>query len=778
MRDHGSKYENISDFRCENEAEVASLLVGFCRTMELWRRHLNACGRTPMSPRQANPAATPLEAIDYFFEWSLYCLVTVGFITMAGTGGLDAMTLWAMFAALLVRGFFLWKRIPLAISERWTTPLTLAYLVFFAADYFVISRGFLPATVHLAVFAVIVRMFSLRRERDYLTLSILAFLMVLAAAILTVDSRFLLSFALFMLVAVATFVLLEMRLSLGTAELQGPPLNILPDRRLFPFTLARVASTLMFMILAAAAVLFLILPRRSAGYLGGYSFGTDFSSGFSDHVRLGQIGRIQQSSAVVMHVQIDGDRTGRYDLYWRGVALSDFDGHVWSKPRPQLVLQHGSDNDFDIPASDGREPQLTRMDDGERRIHYRVLMEPIGTNVFFLAPKARSVTGNYDLLATDSAGAVYDFDLQHAVSRYEGSSDIWRPAPEKLRNAGHAYPASIAATYLRLRDVDPRVRQLAGQVTASDKTEYEKAAALENYLRTTYQYTLDLPRSVPADPIANFLFERKQGHCEYFASAMAVMLRSLGIPSRVVNGFHSEEFNDLTGNYVVRAKDAHSWVEVYFPGYGWQTFDPTPSGALSNTQGWSRVSLYLDAMASLWREWVVSYDLSHQYVLGQNAVNGTRNLWDLVRAWTRIRYQSILSWGRNMHHRAERSPVRWMLSAIGFSFAFLVLRNLGSIVRSVKEFQLRAHPERSPTQAAAIWYVRMARALERHGMQKPDTLTPREFVARIDRVNLREPVARFTEVYESARFGDCARDAERLSALYQEVESAARQSRD
>jgi len=98
-----------------------------------------------------------------------------------------------------------------------------------------------------------------------------------------------------------------------------------------------------------------------------------------------------------------------------------------------------------------------------------------------------------------------------------------------------------------------------------------------------YGYTLQLLSTPVADPLANFLFVRKQGHCEYFASSMAVMLRTLHIPARVVNGFRSDEFNDVTGNYVVRAKNAHSWVEAYFPGYGWTTFDPTPGGDIGNT---------------------------------------------------------------------------------------------------------------------------------------------------------------------------------------------------
>jgi protein-glutamine gamma-glutamyltransferase len=726
-----------------------------------------------MNPPIQQPGGTAITfALDFYFEVALYFLVAIGFVTLASTGGLDSGSVAVMIGALAVRGYFLWKRHPISISDRWITPLTLAYFIFFAADYFVISHGFLPATVHLALFAVIVRMFSLRRERDYITLSILAFLMVLASAVLTVDSVFLLSFAAFMLMAVATFILLEMRHSLRAANLQARPSSSLQEQRTFAVTLARIAAALMIMIFVASAALFVILPRRSAGYLGGYSFGTDFSSGFSDHVRLGQIGRIQQSDAVVMHVQIEGDHTGRYNLHWRGVALGDFDGHTWSRPREQFALQR-FDNNFSIPGMHNPTPRRSFV---SNTIHYRVLMEPIGTNVFFLAPWAESVSGNYQLLVVDSGAAVYDFDTQHAITRYEADSDIGRPPAVELRTAGANYPAALAMAYLQLPTIDPRVSSLAEQVAGSAKTNFDKATAIENYLRTHYQYTLELPSVAPSDPIANFLFERKKGHCEYFASSMAVMLRTLGIPSRVVNGFTGGEFNDLTGNYVVRAKDAHAWVEMYFPGYGWQTFDPTPGGNLSTPQGWSRIALYLDAMTSFWREWIVSYDTSHQYAIGESVLNGTRSLWERAKIWTRMRYESLLDWARLAHHRAERSPVKWMLVALSLSIAFLLLRNLRWIARVWRETRLRAHPERAPEQAASIWYMRMARVLARRGVEKPAAMTAREFVQKIEDRRLREPLQRFTDVYESARFGNSAGDAERLPALYEEVELATRKS--
>src|SRR5579863_5769063 len=311
-------------------------------------------------------------AIDHYFELALYLLVLTGFGTLAGTGGLDLPSVFLVGLALAIRGYLLAKKNPFVISERWTTPLSLAYFAFFAVDYLVVSRGFLPATIHLALFGVVVRMFSLRRERDHVTLAILAFLMVLAAAVLTVDSTFLFCFVAFMLMAVGTFVLMEMRRSGHAANIQATHSNDLHEHRRLAFSLARVTPALMLMILGIGAAIFFIMPRMSAGYMGDYSFGNDLSSGFSDHVQLGQIGRIQQSGAMVMHVQIDGDHEGRYDLHWRGVALSNFDGTTWSNPQDRFILQAQRDHSFSVPHTNPvLRSYVTVSQTREQWIHYR-----------------------------------------------------------------------------------------------------------------------------------------------------------------------------------------------------------------------------------------------------------------------------------------------------------------------------------------------------------------------------------------------------------------------
>ena len=732
-----------------------------------------------MSNGSKNPGVISVQkAIDHYFDLALYLLVFTGFGTLAGTGGLDLPSTVMVAGALAIRGYLLAKRRNLIISERWTTPLSILYFVFFAIDYFAVSRSFLPATIHLALFGVVVRMFSLRRERDHITLAILAFLMVLASAVLTVDSTFLFCFAAFMLMAVATFVLMEMRRSGLAANLQARHSSDPHEHRHLAFALARFLPALMVMILVCAAGLFFVMPRMSAGYLGGYSYGTDFSSGFSDHVQLGRIGQIQQSNSVVMHIQIEGDQSGLYDLHWRGVSLADFDGHMWSNNDNRATpLSRRPDTSFALP-NDGRGPRSYAFANLQREklIHYKVLMEPIGTNVFFLAPWAFSLRGDYRQVQGDSGGAVYDYDFQHAISRYEATSDIATPTLAELRGSGRNYPVEIANSYLRLPEhgVDARVAQLASQITRSAKTDYDKATVVENYLRTRFGYTLQLPQKEAKDPIANFLFERKQGHCEYFASSMAVMLRTLGIPSRVVNGFRSDEFNDITGSYVVRAKDAHSWVEAYFPGYGWQTFDPTPASGGGTPHGWGRMALYLDAAASFWRDWVITYDSSNQYVLTRAAINTSHGAWEGARLWARTRYASMLVWAHHTQEKVENSPRRWILIAGAITLALLLFANLGRIARALHEKWIGAHPERSPEQAAALWYQRMIRLLTRIGLQKSEAETPQEFIRRIPNDRLRVPVTQFTSVYESARFGNCTDDARRLPELFEEVEAATR----
>ena len=723
-----------------------------------------------MPEARANSSTITLSAaIERYFQVSLFLLVLTGFGTLAETGAVDAPTITLVGLALLFRGYLLSKRSDYQMPTRWTNYLTLVYVLFFFADYAMLSRSFLTATVHLVLFGMVIRIFSVHKERDYYMLSVLAFMMVLAAAVLTVDSVFLFAFAGFMLMAVVTFVLMEMRRSCQTANIPArEPLDTTTYRRM-AFFLAGTSPALVVLILAGASAIFFLLPRTSAGYLGSFASGSDMATGFSDRVQLGSIGQIQQSRSVVMHIQIDGDTRGTFDLKWRGVALSRFDGKVWSNPVEQHPILRQPDGRFPLwSSSAGSGPKMART------IHYRVLMEPIGTNVFFVAPKPRFLTGAYRVLGTDRGGAVYNLDPSHAVSLYDVDSDLAEPKPQDLEKVTAPNPPEMSE-YLRLPPtLDARIPDLARQIAVSSTNSYDRATVIERYLMTKFGYTLELPRVVPKDPLAEFLFVRKRGHCEYFASSMAIMLRTLNIPSRVVNGFRTTEFNDVTGNYVVRASSAHSWVEAYFPGYGWVSFDPTPGASLGSATGWDRVSLYVDAMASFWREWVVNYDANHQKALGEDAMRGSRTLLEGMRDRVERWYERMLTRARHAQQSFSNSPRRWSGVAIVSCLILLVAANFRNLRHWMKERALTAHPEAAPSRAAALWYQRMLKWLGRQGWKKTEVQTPQEFLTCIEDPLTRKRVGDFTRAYEAARFGESSEEARRLPELYEEMISAER----
>ncbi len=235
---------------------------------------------------------------------------------------------------------------------------------------------------------------------------------------------------------------------------------------------------------------------------------------------------------------------------------------------------------------------------------------------------------------------------------YEGDSLLPIAEPAKARTASTVYSEEVRTTYLQLpTPLDPRITELARKITASANNPYDKSVAMESYLRRNFRYTLNLTGTPGRDPLAHFLFETRAGHCEYFASAMAVMLRAIGIPSREVNGFLPGEYNDLGGDYIVRASDAHSWVEAFFPGSGWITFDPTPPAPNSGYGLFNRMSMYLDWMQLNWNEWVVNYDFAHQALLAQNVQRGSRN-------WN----ETIRDWFRHMQNRGMAGLTRWQQS--------------------------------------------------------------------------------------------------------------------
>jgi transglutaminase-like putative cysteine protease len=633
-----------------------------------------------------------------------------------------------------------------------------------------------------------VRLSSARTRRDGLFLAMLAVACMLASAILTVDPMFLIVLAIFLVLAVATFVGMEISRASENAispEIaEGTP----PARRLHR-ALGTVSALVGLAGLALGAIIFFLIPRFTAGYWSALRVQPELISGFTENVRLGEIGRIKLSSSLVMRVRVAGD-PGRAELVrWRGIVLTAFDGRHWfTASHAADVVTAQPDGSYIFPAQGGdQRPAIGMAAAAVAPFRYTVLLQPIGTNALFFAAQPVSARGGLgeelleddvpmrrSYLVMDSTGSIFRPAAGDMAVRYEGVSDLPLYPAAALRQDSASYPLDLRLTYLQLPHLDPRIPALAAKITAGARTPYDKAAAIENYLHAHYGYTLNLRGNPGADPLAYFLFQRRAGHCEYFATAMAVLLRVSGVPSRYVTGFLPGEYNDVGGDYIVRASDAHSWVEVYFPSYGWIPFDPTPPGEPRNHGFIDRVSLYFDWLQYNWSEWVVNYDYGHQLTLAHTLEHSSQDWRQNAATFLQVKERHALDEMDRVVRGMERDQRRLLIVGLLLLCGALLARNqeavAGAFLRWKIQWRMRSGgADFASSSLAALEYRRMLRALERAGWRKAASQTPMEFVAIFAVSELERPVLSVTELYQLARFGAGNLDAGAMQSQLRQI---------
>src|SRR5215471_10418575 len=431
-----------------------------------------------MGATVATPAAPALPA-ERFFRASLSLLILTSTVTLASTGKLDVTTSLVAPLAALFKGYRWWQGQSGGLSPRVATWCVVAYLAFFPVDALFLSRFFvggssnpplfaaLLAVVHFLIFVMLVRFYSAANDRDALFLGMLSFAAILAAAILTVDTLFLVLFFAFLVFGVATFVGMELRR--GAAGAVSPSIHVPleKNRRLNrALSLATLALALGAIVLGTA--LFFFFPRVNAGYLGRVSFGPSLMTGFTENVELGQIGEIKKNTTVVMRVET-GKPIGYDLLRWRGIALTSFDGKRWSSSSSSLQrLQPNGDGWIATPgaAQNASAPGET--------ISYTVLLEPIATDAIFVPGRALSLQGNFtgeganspiairrSYLLMDATETLKNPFRNFAAVRYTGFSRLPASGTPTLRAASKIYPQEITETYLQLPELDPRIPQLA-----------------------------------------------------------------------------------------------------------------------------------------------------------------------------------------------------------------------------------------------------------------------------------------------------------------------------
>jgi protein-glutamine gamma-glutamyltransferase len=746
-----------------------------------------------MAPSSTISAQLPALPAERFFRASLFFLILTSIATLVSTGKLDLLTCVVAPLAMLYKGARLWRSQPAELSHATATWVVIAYLGFFPVDILFFSRALvanstnpallaaLLAAIHFLILIMLVRLYSATTDRDALFLAMLSFAAMLASSILTVDTSFLILFFIFLLFGVAAFIGLEMRRGANGTITPSSSWQLAEERRLSR-ALSLAALTVAVGSLVLGGALFFIFPRFAAGYLGRASMQPSLMSGFSDNVELGQIGEIKQNSEVVMRVKT-GQPVPYAMLRWRGTALTTFDGKRWTKPHPrEEAVSPGSDGWIYL-ISPGQAANA-----GGIQLRYTVFLQAIASSAIFTAREAISLQGNFSgdgsstnrngpsgYIRRDETDSLINPFGNYTALRYLAVSRLPVFNVAKLRATLSDYPDAIRKEYLQLPpELDARIPELARQVTARADNAYDKARTIEIFLRTRFGYTLKLSGKPGDDPLANFLFVTKAGHCEYFASAMTILLRTLDIPAREVNGFLPGEYNDLAGDYIVRASDAHSWVEVYFPGADWVTFDPTPptserSGLLS------RLAKYVDWIQLSWSEWVINYDFGHQMQMAQNVQRASRNWTESLRAW--FEHAQIRNRQRLKSLQLRHGTLGLLLPLI-LILVLLALRYdlIGKVMRRLRLYwQLRTpeSPKANPLLASRL-YAELLRLLERHGFVRRAAQTPLEFSLSVQTPALAPAVREFTSIYARARYGDAPCDTLRLRHLLEQVRDAPR----
>ena len=698
---------------------------------------------------------------EKFFKLISYAAVFCGFLSLwisdtfgvVGTG---------MFVTVIIAAWFLegsrWQ-----ITEKIGTALiVLALPLFYLVWKFQLISLYGSETVLHGILArmilslTAIKLLQKKSDRDWIFLYLMAFFEVLLAAGLSISALYLVTFLGYLLVMVCAIIAFEIRKTSRAVEQKMAAGTIgesklsverptLPVRRL-PTT----AVALIVFIVILAVPLFFMLPRVGGAGYGGQQGGINTRTGFSDTVKLGDIGIIQQSDEVVMRVKLEGNTEDQGGLYFRGVALDTFDNHSWSKSRTRTkeALVKDDHDLIQVDFAAGRQNLSIQT----------IYLEPLDTPVIFVLPRVVGIQGNFPVIEKDAYGAL-SYRRNYERISYKVLSDRSLPDRARLHEDNFGYGSEMQ-NYLQLPEkYDKRIFGLAYSIASKEKNRYDRAAAIEKYLQNNFGYTLDL-KAGGADPLADFLFNVGEGHCEYFATAMAVMLRTQGIATRIVNGFHGGEYNDTADITVVRQRNAHSWVEVYFPKENvWVPFDPTPFAgqtSASSTGIVGKFNKYLEALETFWIEKFVAYDSQEQSSLVRSVRNGFVDYQSKLSTYFGHAQDILIEWWADVRgDKGSQSRFAAIGYAVGYILAGVIgILLLGWLYRKVVKSKVwgRIWDRLFAKRHASIieFYDRMQQVLANKGLVRDPHQTPLEFAFA---VNMPEAVS-ITEKYNRVRFGE------------------------
>ncbi|HMT09721.1 MAG TPA: DUF3488 and transglutaminase-like domain-containing protein [Pyrinomonadaceae bacterium] len=683
---------------------------------------------------------------DRFFRSISYLTVLCGFMALWASGTFGVVSTGLFLSVMVVAWLIEGKRWQL--SERvGTTLIVLAipfYYLAFEFGWFSFTGtealiGGILARLILTLSAI--KLLQNKGDRDWVFLYLMTFFEVLLAAGLSISLGYLAALAVFVVTATTSVIALDIKKTTTevAAALNTP--EKLPENGLSTRRLPAAAILIVIATAIVAAPTFFFLPRVGGAGLGGMQRSLSTMSGFSDRMQLGAIGRIQQNEAVVMRVRHENETQSRSELYFRGIALDTFDNRTWSAskaPAKQL-----------LPNVDGR-IELDQPRPNSRLAKSTIYLEPLDTPVLFAAPKAMEVGTSMRLIFRDITGDLSYQPMGERIS-YTVTSDVSSPV-QRVRLLPDTSYDGDSQKYLKLPDdIDPKIGELAHTVVGDAKTRYDRAVAIENHLLSNYGYSLEM-RAGGEQPVADFLFNVREGHCEYFASAMTLMLRSQGIAARVVTGFSGGDVNEKAGLRIVRQRNAHAWVEAYFPqADAWVTFDPTPP---SNDSGMAtgfmaEIGSYLEAIDAIWIQYFVAFDQQEQQSMSSRLADKATSLSSEASSLI-VSVESVLKeWWWAVKGRIElmSAPIAIGLGIVALSVLGIVIVLTLRIYCFVRAWARNRKP--AATDAAARLFEKMETLLKRYGITRQEHQTPMEFAVAS---GIPEAIE-LTDRYQYHRFG-------------------------
>ena len=646
-------------------------------------------------------------------------------------GAVIPMAAGILLLAVLAAFFLLEMQQKIPVFPPFRFSIWLTGLVIVPLLHILWEPPILDLTVWFLIFIMLTRFVFKSELNDYLYGYLISIVCLLIGALFIQDLVFGLLFLSFYLAL--SWCLMFYNLMVERVGTHCPPSGFrrAGEQEAAGFSLFSLSTLMILASFLLTATIFVSFPRMGLGFLALAS-GEGAVSGFSNRVKLGDVGRIKQNDSVVMRVEFrKNGRTYRppSKVLWRGVNLDFYDGSTWTSTMPPAWHAHNRQGQglslFTVPAS-------------SERVVQDIYMEPFNSPVIFTYGIPLKIEGTFRSLQMDQGYTLRATDKHTGPRRLTVISDVGHPqssypdpVPIPLRRL---YPSR----FLQLPETSSRTITLAHDLVEDTDPDAIKAGKIIQYLSNNYSYSLDMERRTEETPLDEFLFERREGHCEYFASAMAVLLRLNGIPSRVITGFASTEWNDLGQYMIVRQAHAHSWVEAFIPGIGWQVYDPTPPDPSAASREPNALARRLDLMRLYWQRYVVRYSTQDQVHMVNYLNRGTQNVKDRFQKWEMPSLKEILN-------AVQNHPLILVLIAV----AVLGWR-LGS-----RRYAWWGIPWRPRLPFAVHVYRQMLERLESQGILKSKSATHLEFLATLTGLSpeKREAVESITRFYERHRFG-------------------------